>query len=236
MSAYLFESGLRQVAQALIVLHTPTSQALERTLDELRLIGQDSAQLEQPDVRRAASQAEDAMREVLLAEAEEAHTSCVRALIELGQVLLLALGADAEHPVRGSAARKHLERRLLVVDDSRVAAAAISKAFALQGFLVRSVATLVDAMAELTTFFPSVLVSDVHMPDLDVGVLSRNFRTLSRGLPSIVVLVSGTTGAELDARLAEVRPDGFVSKMSGTAPVVECVMRLWQKREAAGED
>jgi len=49
-----------------------------------------------------------------------------------------------------------------------------------------------------------------------------------------VVLVSGTTGPELEYRLDEVKPDGFVAKMSGTGPVVECVMKLW--REHGGSE
>jgi two-component system chemotaxis response regulator CheY len=233
MSGYLLESGLRQVAQALSVLHAPTPKAMERSLDELRLNGQGWAQLQRQDLSRASHDAEDALRELLLAPAQDVHARCVRAIVELGQMLLLALAADAEHPMQGAQTTSPMERRLLVVDDSRVAAAAISKAFAVQGFLVRSVATMVDAMTELTTFMPSVLVSDVHMPELDVGVLSRNFRVLSRGRPTILVLVSGTTGAELEFRLDEVKPDGFVSKMAGTGPVVDCVMKLWQQQSVS---
>jgi two-component system, chemotaxis family, chemotaxis protein CheY len=231
MSSYLFESGLRQVAQALIVMHAPTSHGIERSLDELRLLGQDSAHIERPDISRAAGTAEDTVRELLLTPTEDAHTHCVRALVELGQMLLLALAADAEHPVQSSETSPQMERRLLVVDDSRVSATAISKAFALQGFLVRTVATMVDALAEMTTFMPSILVSDVYMPDLDVGVLCRNFRILARDRPHLVVLVSSSSGPDLETRVSEVKPDGFVSKMSGTAPVLDCVMKLWQQRQ-----
>jgi two-component system, chemotaxis family, chemotaxis protein CheY len=232
MSANLLESGLRKVAQALIVMHKPNSKALEHLLDEVRLLGQDSARLEREELSRAAHSAEEALREVLAAPTEDAHARCVRGLVELGQVLLLDLAADVERPVPMTA-QPSMERRLLVVDDSRVSAVAISKAFSTQGFLVRSVATMADALAELTTFMPSVLVSDVHMPELDVGVLSRNFRALSRERPTILVLISGTSGAELELRLDEVKPDAFVSKMAGTGSVVDCVMKLWAERGGA---
>lgn len=233
MSANPLESGLRRVAQVLIVMHKPSAKALERSLDEVRLIGQDSARLEREELVRAARSAEEALREVLAAPSEDARARCVRGLVELGQVLLLALAADVEHPVVSNTAESSMERRLLVVDDSRVSAVAISKAFAIQGFLVRSVATMADALAELTTFVPSVLVSDVHMPELDVGVLSRNFRALSRERPTILVLISGTSGVELELRLDEVKPDAFVSKMAGTSSVVDCVMKLWAERGGA---
>lgn len=233
MSSYLFESGLRQVAQALSVMHSPTAQVLERSLDEIRLIGQDATQLQRRDIKRVAGQAEASLREALLSPSDASHAHAVRALVELGQALLLALASNAEHPMKPGEENAQMARRLLVVDDSQVAAAAISKAFALQGFLVRSASTMADALAEITTLMPSILISDVHMPALDVGVLCRNFRVLSRPRPVLVILVSGTTGEELEARLAEVKPDAFVSKSSGMGPVVDCVMKSWKQREGA---
>lgn len=226
MIKYLCEMGLRQVTHGLVMLQSPNTDTMPPLVDALRMIAQDAGQIDRTVLRRAASQAEEAARQFMLGGADGDHLLCVRALLDLGQVLLSALAAEAEHRAEKSQVGTP---RLLVVDDSRVAAVALSKAFSAQGFLVRSVATMVDALAELSLFQPCVLISDVHMPDLDVGVLSRVFRTLSRGRSSLVVLVSGTTGPELEARIAEVRPDGFVSKTSGTNPVVECVMQLWKK-------
>lgn len=231
MITHLCDRGLRQVIQGLVTLRRPSSEGLGGLLEGLQLMAQDSSQLGRRDINGVAEQAEDAARQLMLG-GPDTHTRCVRALMELGQVLLLALGAEAEHPLAASDAEA-MARRLLVVDDSRVAAAALTRAFTLEGFLVRSVATLVDALAELTTFSPSVLVSDVHMPDLDVGVLCRTFRALSRGRQTLVVLVSGTSGEELDKRIREIKPDAFVPKMSGTKPVTDCVMKLWREREAA---
>ncbi len=74
---------------------------------------------------------------------------------------------------------------------------------------------------------PTILVSDVHMPNLDVAVLCRTFRELSHGRPTRIALVLGTTGDELQIRLDEVKPDTFVPKMAGTASVVQRVLEMW---------
>jgi CheY-like chemotaxis protein len=219
----------------LVMLRNPTSEAVERLTNDLRLLAQDAAQLQRQDIRQSAGHAEDALREFLVGGPDSVSNS-VRSILELGQILLLALGSEIGHPTLDAEPAKHMARRLLVVDDSRVAAAAISKAFAVVGFLVRSAATMADALAELTSFAPSVLVSDVHMPDLDVDTLCKSFRALSRKRPTLVILVSGTTGEELDRRLAQVKPDAFVAKMKGTAPVVDAVMKLWKDREGASQD
>ena len=46
------------------------------------------------------------------------------------------------------------------------------------------------------------------------------------------MLVSATTGPELQARLDEIKPDAFVSKMTGTAPVMSRVLALWDALNA----
>ncbi|HEY5285343.1 MAG TPA: hypothetical protein VIM14_21295, partial [Polyangia bacterium] len=55
---------------------------------------------------------------------------------------------------------------------------------------------------------------------------------LFRGRPTLVVLVSGTTGAELETRLDEIKPDAFVPKMAGTAAVIKRVIELWDSLNA----
>lgn len=87
--------------------------------------------------------------------------------------------------------------------------------------------TMEEAVAELTAFAPTILVSDVHMPNLDVGILCRRFRELSQGRAIRIVLISSMTGDELKARLEEIKPDAFVPKMAGAVTVADRVAQLW---------
>jgi PleD family two-component response regulator len=147
----------------------------------------------------------------------------------MGDGLLLSLFQYAQSAKVFVESRWFLEKKILVVDDSRVAAVALSNAFVAHDFMVRTVATMEEALSALTVFAPTILVSDIHMPDLDVAVLCSTFRELSRGRPTRTVLVSSMTGDELQARIDEVKPDGFVSKMSGSAAVVARVLEMWNE-------
>jgi PleD family two-component response regulator len=159
----------------------------------------------------------------------------VRAVHRLGHLLLLGLRSDAEQSEGRQTDAYPPERKVLVVDDSRVSAFALSSAFAANDFQVRSVATMEEALVEINGFQPCLLVSDVQMPNLDVTLLCQTFRGLSRGKRSLVVLVSGTTGPALQSRLEQIKPDAFFPKMAGTAVVVENVLQLWRACESEGK-
>jgi len=228
MSIRLYETGLGQVAGGLASLCAPTPDNIEQLASDLRRIEVAALQSEQSGLAAAAQEAETAARSLLIG-ADEAHRGCARALHRLGSMLLLGLFEEAGKPSVFVESRWTLERKILVVDDSRVAAVALSNALVARDFLVRSVATMEEALVEMASFAPTILVSDVHMPNLDVGVLCRTFRALAQGSSCRVVLVSATSGDELDNRLQEVKPDAFVSKMSGTATVVARVLEMWDE-------
>ena len=226
MSIRLYETGLNQVAGGLAALCAPTPDSIEQLANDLRGIEFAVSQLDRADLAASAREAELAARALLIGTVG-AHVPCAQALHRLGNLLLLALVQSAESRSVFVESRWSVDRKILVVDDSRVSAVALSNAFVARDFLVRSVSTMEEALAELGSFSPTILVSDVHMPNLDVAVLCRTFRELSQGRPTRTVLVSATTGEELKARLDEVKPDAFVSKMAGTANVVARVIEQW---------
>ena len=231
MSIRHLENALREVASGLASLSSPTPDKLEQIALSFRAIQVEFAGAEMEDLGSNAGAVEKCARAVMLDKAN-GHAACVKALSRFGYKVLLRLAKHAESPEAMEETRWSLERKVLVVDDSRVAAVALSNALAAKDFQVRSVATMEEALAELRVFSPTVLVSDVHMPNLDVTVLCRTFRDLFRGRPTLVVLVSGTTGAELETRLDEIKPDAFVPKMAGTAAVIKRVIELWDSLNA----
>jgi CheY-like chemotaxis protein len=231
MLAHLYETGLRQVAEGLASLCNPSQQVVAQLVNDLRALSLKVAQLERADLKLAATEAESAARTLLIG-APDAHEPCVEAVNRLGELFLLVLSTEAKHAASRQGSQQPLQRKVLVVDDSRVAAFALSSALVQHEFMVRAVATMEEAIAEIGSFRPCMLISDVHMPDLDVGLLCRTFRANSDRRRRMVVLVSGTTGEELESRLDEVKPDAFVPKMAGTGPVVERVLALWRERES----
>jgi CheY-like chemotaxis protein len=225
------QTALREVATGLAGLAKPTPDNVNQIANSFRALRLESIGKGNDDLSRAAFDVEEGARAIMVDKAK-GHVACVQALYRVGYTALLSLVKFAESPEPMEETRWSLERKVLVVDDSRVAAVTLSNALVAKNFLVRSVATMEEALSELRAFAPTMLVSDVHMPNLDVTVLCRTFRELSQGKPIRIVLVSATTGPELQARLDEIKPDAFVSKMTGTAPVMSRVLALWDALNA----
>jgi CheY-like chemotaxis protein len=231
VSILFLENTLQEVATALASLSDPTPEKVEQIATSFRAIRIESEGTDSEDLSRIASEIEKCARDIMLDKAN-GQASCVKALSRLGYMVLLSLAKHAESPKAMAETHGALERKVLVVDDSRVAAVALSKALKAKDFMVTCVATMEDAIAEIRGFSPTMLVSDVQMPDLDVTALCRSFRELSQGRPTLIVLVSATVGPELEARLGEIRPDAFVAKMGGVGPVISRVQALWDTLDA----
>jgi PleD family two-component response regulator len=124
---------------------------------------------------------------------------------------------------------KELERhpcRVLVVDDSPFSARALSRVFERSGIEARAATTMSEVLELCATFRPSILVTDVHMPGLDVSELCDRFRTATQGQRTGIVLVSARSDNELHDCLHATGADDFVPKCAGTTAVVNRVLAL----------
>lgn len=230
MSIRRLEAGMRQVAAGLVSLREPTAATLGQLANDLRSIRLDAIQFEHAEIIRAASEAETETQTLLTGKTHD-RQRCIQAVHDLGRLLLAGLKAGAEQIDQETAQGGAVKPRLMVVDDSRVAAVALANAFSQHGFTVRSVATMNEAMGELRDFRPCVLVSDVYMPNLDLALICRTFRASSSDRCGSIILVSGSSGETLNVLLDSVRPDAFVPKMAGTQAVVDKVLEIWRKSQ-----
>jgi CheY-like chemotaxis protein len=179
-------------------------------------------------VARVARDGEKAAHLLGTGSDQQARVACGRLLRKLGY-LLQELSAKGSTPAPAVASRAAGSgRRVLVVDDSEVAAQALVDVFEVRGFEVRSATSLDTAMSVCASFLPAVLVSDVQMPNLDVAELCRRFREVRRGQRTAVLLISGRSEAELHDRLDAIRPEAFVSKLAGADVVVSRAATLFE--------
>ena len=144
----------------------------------------------------------------------------MRSLRRLGYLLQEASDALRDEGAATGRPTAIIAAKLLIVDDSPVAALALADVFEMHDYTVRVASTFDKALELFSSFAPDVLVSDVHMPVLDVAELCRRFRASAADRRSAVVLVSGRSEAELRERLDEIKPDVFVSKLAGAVAVV----------------
>jgi len=219
MLARLLEVARHKVVAGMASMDKPAPDAALQLAADLHAIAGEATLLERPELSRAALEGEDAAR-LLARGGAGAVEPCMRSLRRLGYLLqeaseaLEADGASARRPAASAKAK------LLVVDDSPVAALALADVFEMHDYTVRVASSIEKAVELFSSFAPDVLVSDVHMPVLDVAELCRRFRASAADRRSAIVLVSGRSEAELRERLDEIKPDVFVSKLAGAAAVV----------------
>ena len=195
---------------------------------DLHKLGGEAAMVNLPEVAQAAHEGEEAARLLGTASDRQARVTCGRLLRKLGYLLQ---EFSAKRPTPAPVAMPPPTgggRRVLVVDDSPVAAQALADVLEVRGYEVRSAASLAGVVTMCASFSPTVLVADVQMPNLDVAELCQRFREVTRGQRTAVLLISGRSEAELRDRLDAIRPEAFVSKLAGADMVVSRVAALFQ--------
>jgi CheY-like chemotaxis protein len=195
---------------------------------DLHKLGGEAAMVNLPEVAHAAREGEETARLLGTASDRQARVTCGRLLRKLSY-LLQELSGKRSTPVFAETSRATGGgRRVLVVDDSPVAAQALADVLEVRGYEVRSATSLGAVMTMCASFSPAVLVADVQMPNLDVAELCQRFREVTRGQRTAVLLISGRSEAELRDRLDAIRPEAFVSKLAGADVVVSRAATLFE--------
>ena len=195
---------------------------------DLHAIAGEATLLEHPELSRAALEGEDAAR-LLARDGPGAVEPCMRSLRRLGYLLQEASESLEQQGSSAAWPSAAAHPKVLIVDDSSVAALALADVFEIHDYAVRVASTFDKAVELFSSFGPDVLVSDVHMPVLDVADLCRRFRAAVGERRAVVVLVSGRSEAEVSERLVEIKPDLFVSKLAGAVAVVTGVDAMCRK-------
>lgn len=135
---------------------------------------------------------------------------------------------DSDH-TKESTKEKTLDRgaslRILVVDDNRAAADALSKLLSLRGHTTEAVYLGEQALTRAPAFNPDVIILDIGLPDMDGYDIARALRTDSR-VDAVLVALTGY-GQESDVRKAE--KAGFehhLTKPAGLAEIEEILSQI----------
>jgi CheY-like chemotaxis protein/HPt (histidine-containing phosphotransfer) domain-containing protein len=220
-----FASTRRRLERAQKVINSP-EQADGRALGmDIHLIWGEAAMLDLPRIAQLAREAEAASRRLGVQDTTEARIACAAAIRAMHEGLAVEEARWSEPPTSDHAGKGRL-CRVLVVDDNPFAARALSHVFERNGFEVRTATTTSEALELCATFGPTILVTDVHMPGLEVSDLCDRFRAATQGRRTGIVLVSARSDAELQDCLHTTGADDFVPKCAGTSAVVNRVLAL----------
>jgi CheY-like chemotaxis protein len=225
MFSRLLQSARHKVVTGMASIGKPTPDAALQLAADLHTIAGEAAMLDRPELSKAASEGEGAARLLALGKAD-ALVTCMRSLRRLGYLLQEASEAQDSKVSTAQRTAPAGPRKLLIVDDSQVAALALADVFEMHDFSVRVASSMEKATELFSTFAPDVLVSDMHMPNLDVAELCRRFRSDVGARRAAVILVSGRAESELRDRLTDIKPDAFVSKLAGAVAVVTRVSSI----------
>jgi PleD family two-component response regulator len=112
------------------------------------------------------------------------------------------------------------EYRVLVIDDSVLSGEHITDALTDAGIKAELASDQSGALARLQALEPHLVLSDVHMPGIDLAELCRELRALA-STSILLILLSGMGEDALAVRAGEVGADGYLSKQRGVDHVVE---------------
>lgn len=229
METCLLETGLEAVISGVRGIGTATNATLRNLGSQMEAIADSAGGAGYQEVAETARQAAATLGGLRDADAQERWTG-VEAVGRVGQWILATLCREAT----ASTGTNQDTRRILIIDDSRASSGALCQGFRSASLAARNVSSLDEVLTELVLFRPDIVVSDVFMPDVDVTVVGRAFRSLSRQPRSLLVLISGSEGDELRAKLKETKPDLFLPKRLGVAEVVAQTIAEWNAPAALG--
>lgn len=102
-----------------------------------------------------------------------------------------------------------MRRNILVVDDEPQITRVLKTTLSGQGYGVRTSADGEEALAEMKTWSPDLIITDLRMPRMDGLELCRRVRSESR-IPIIVLSVKGEEGIKVEA--LDAGADDYITK------------------------
>lgn len=124
-----------------------------------------------------------------------------------------------------------LRRNILVVDDEPQITRVLKTTLSSQGYGVRTAADGEEALAEMKSWSPDLIITDLRMPRMDGLELCRRVRSESR-IPIIVLSVKGEEGIKVEA--LDAGADDYITKPFSVNELLARV-RAALRRVSAGE-
>jgi two-component system KDP operon response regulator KdpE len=101
------------------------------------------------------------------------------------------------------------KRNILVVDDEAQITRVLKTSLSAQGYGIRTASDGMQALLEMKTWSPDLIITDLRMPNMDGLELCRQIRSESR-IPIIVLSVKGEEGIKVEA--LDAGADDYITK------------------------
>jgi PleD family two-component response regulator len=117
-------------------------------------------------------------------------------------------------------------RRILLIDDSEITLELEKSVLEARGYDVRATSTLIEFERVLAEFKPDLILTDIHMPEVQGTDICRTLKNQFKTQDIPIVLFSSLNDDELGALAEQVGADGFLSKAHGLEALGEKVDEL----------
>jgi len=121
------------------------------------------------------------------------------------------------------------KRNILVVDDEAQITRVLRTTLSAQGYIIRTAADGLQALQEMKTWPPDLIITDLRMPNMDGLQLCRKVRTES-GVPIIVLSVKGEETIKVEA--LDAGADDYVTKPFSVNELMARVRAALRRRSA----
>ena len=116
---------------------------------------------------------------------------------------------------------------ILLVEDDELSREAFELVFLYYGARVLSAESTAEALAQYERGTPSILVSDIGLPDVDGCVLLRTIRAREDGsAPLPAIAISGSLGADANRRAHAAGVDVFLAKPINISVLLHAIQNL----------
>lgn len=119
--------------------------------------------------------------------------------------------------------------KILIVDDSQELLDVISEYMETSGFTVNATTQSLDALRLIAVSGYDVVISDIHMPEMDGLELMAQIKSKHPGLP--VVLITGYSVSEARKIAMEKGADAFVAKPFHMKEILDVVNNLLNNKK-----
>ena len=128
---------------------------------------------------------------------------------------------------------------ILVVDDSMSMRAIIKKVIGMSGFDVGEIAEAgngLEALAKLENFWADVVLTDIHMPDMDGIELLKKIKSdpLTEAMP--VVMITTESRDEVVSKTLAMGAAGYIKKPFRPEDIKALLLEILGGGKDAGED
>ncbi len=127
------------------------------------------------------------------------------------------------------------KRNILVVDDEAQITRVLKTSLSAQGYGIRTASDGMQALLEMKTWPPDLVITDLRMPNMDGLELCRQIRSESR-IPIIVLSVKGEEATKVEA--LDAGADDYITKPFSVNELlarVRAAFRRTQADEQAGD-